>query len=175
MSFGVPLPESESEFPSYPHFPQVYQIAWKPAAPGVFPDRPASAGSGQAAAVANGGGAPAAPSAYVPPHLRGKAGAAAPARPAFSLHDYEAAKKVGGGSVLGKALPPGAEEEDEKLSKGALKKKKAKEKAVREKEAADALEVTNFFFFFTLVTGPRRPLSLKLRDTCCGLPRRARI
>jgi len=23
MSFGVPLPESESEFPSYPHYPQV--------------------------------------------------------------------------------------------------------------------------------------------------------
>jgi hypothetical protein len=26
MSFGVPLPESESEFPSYPHYPQGAQI-----------------------------------------------------------------------------------------------------------------------------------------------------
>mmetsp|Transcript_64947 Transcript_64947/g.154959 ORF Transcript_64947/g.154959 Transcript_64947/m.154959 type:complete len:625 (-) Transcript_64947:293-2167(-) len=125
---------------------EVYQIAWKPAAAGVFPDRPASAGAGNSAAAngSNGGGAPAAPSAYVPPHLRGKAGAgSAPARPAFSLHDYEQAKKVGGTSALGKALPPGAEEEDDKLSKGALKKKKAKEKAAREKDAADALEQTN--------------------------------
>jgi hypothetical protein len=26
---------------------EVYQIAWRPAAPGVFPDRPASPGAGQ--------------------------------------------------------------------------------------------------------------------------------
>ena len=25
LSFGVPLPESESEFPSYPHYPQGFR------------------------------------------------------------------------------------------------------------------------------------------------------
>mmetsp|Transcript_70221 Transcript_70221/g.146343 ORF Transcript_70221/g.146343 Transcript_70221/m.146343 type:complete len:631 (+) Transcript_70221:36-1928(+) len=134
-----------------PH--ELYQVSFRPAKPSVHPDRPASPGAGGGAAGGGGGGggggqssaaaAPAAPSAYVPPHLRGKGAGGASARPAFSLHAYEEAAKVGGQSLFGKQLPPGAEEEDNKLSKSALKKKKAKEKAQKEKDAAEALEQTN--------------------------------
>ena len=47
MSFGVPLPESESEFPSYPHYPQrvVYRGSLhvkRRAAPSYLPTRPVS-------------------------------------------------------------------------------------------------------------------------------------
>ena len=129
---------------------ELYQVTWRPAKPGAYADRPASPGAGaRSVPGANGpGGAnlppSSAPKAYVPPHLRGKEGSAA-ARPAFSLHDYEQAGKVGGTSALGgSSLPPGASaEEESKLSKGALKKKKAKEKAEREKLEAEALEETN--------------------------------
>jgi translation initiation factor 2A len=130
---------------------ELYQVTWRPAKPGSYADRPASPGAGaRSVPGASGpGGAnmpsAAAPKAYVPPHLRGKDGAT-PARPAFSLHDYEQAGKVGGGASAlgGSSLPPGAvAEEDQKLSKGALKKKKAKEKAERERLEAEVLEETS--------------------------------
>ena len=131
---------------------ELYQVSWRPAKPGAYADRPASPGAGArsvpGASGPGGANIPSAapPKAYVPPHLRGKEGAAA-ARPAFSLHQYEEAGKVGGMSALGGAssLPPGAvEAEGEgKLSKGALKKKKAKEKAERERLESEALEETN--------------------------------
>ena len=129
---------------------ELYQVTWRPAKPNTYQDRPASPGAGaRSTPGASGpGGAnlppTGPPKAYLPPHLRGKEGTAA-ARPAFSLHDYEEAGKVGGASALGGvSLPPGASaEEDGKLSKGALKKKKAKEKAEREQIEALALEDTN--------------------------------
>ena len=129
---------------------ELYQVTWRPAKPGAYADRPASPGAGAGnKAGANGGGgdsqgAAPAPKAYVPPHLRGKEGSAA-ARPSFSLHDLEQAGKVGGTSALGgSTLPPGASADDEtKLSKGQLKKLKAKEKAEREKVEAEAVEETN--------------------------------
>lgn len=59
----------------------------------------------------------------------------------FCSDDLEKAQKVGASvpQLGGKSLPPGASEEDEKLSKGAIKKKKAKEKAQKDKEAAQAV------------------------------------
>ncbi|EKX45057.1 hypothetical protein GUITHDRAFT_94821 [Guillardia theta CCMP2712] len=123
-----------------PH--QLYQISWRPSKAGTFPDRPASPGAGGKSATSTSSNEPAAPKAYVPPHLRGKDNAGN-ARPTFSLHDYEQASKVGGNtSALGRQLPPGAYEDEHQISKSAMKKKKAKEKAQREQEAAQALAET---------------------------------
>ena len=79
---------------------ELYQVTWRPAKPGAYADRPASPGAGaRSVPGASGpGGAnlpqSSAPKAYVPPHLRGKEGAAA-ARPAFSLHDTSRRARLG--------------------------------------------------------------------------------
>jgi hypothetical protein len=104
----------------------MYQVEWRPAPDTTYPDRPASPGAGQKGASQGVGADEPVKKAYVPPHMRGKEGEA---RKTISLHVLEDAKKVGGmasfGAVTGgKNLPPGASEEDEKLSKSALKKKK---------------------------------------------------
>ena len=60
--------------------------------------------------------------------------------------------------------------EEEKKKKDAEAKKQAKKQEKEDKKKVQA------FFFFTLVTGPRRSVSLKLRDTRVYEPQiRARL
>ncbi|KAI3428624.1 hypothetical protein D9Q98_007447 [Chlorella vulgaris] len=133
----------------------LYEASWMPAAAGAFEDRPqsprASAGAAAAAAGSGSGGsgaaaaAPALPpqpaaraSGYVPPHLRGKPGAAEAAAASFSLARDAADKggKIPTGAVAARPvvgasnLPPGAAPPPSKSSsKNAKRRAAAKKKA----------------------------------------------
>ena len=66
---------------------------WRPATPGMFPDRPSSpARVSAASSAASSSGAAAAPAAakgYVPPHLRDQPGEAADAAEGPILHEHD--------------------------------------------------------------------------------------
>eukprot|EP00199_Chlamydomonas_sp_CCMP681_P001252 CAMPEP_0119115726 /NCGR_PEP_ID=MMETSP1180-20130426/51898_1 /TAXON_ID=3052 ORGANISM="Chlamydomonas cf sp, Strain CCMP681" /NCGR_SAMPLE_ID=MMETSP1180 /ASSEMBLY_ACC=CAM_ASM_000741 /LENGTH=630 /DNA_ID=CAMNT_0007104815 /DNA_START=17 /DNA_END=1909 /DNA_ORIENTATION=- len=82
-------------------FDCLFEAVWLPAAPGTYPDRPASpqriaGGAASGGAGPKGSSGVARPSGYVPPHMRGVSGAAdaAAASSSFSL-GFDAADKGG--------------------------------------------------------------------------------
>ena len=147
------------------------EASWRPAAKGVYPDRPPSpraAGAGVASTSSSGGAAasasaaakpaaPARPTAFVPPHLRGK-GAPPPRAAKLSLGAEEdaggrsvgdAPKKITSGDSFDMAsvkacfnktrLPPGAEAilESGGSNKAAAKNAKRRMAAAAKKKAAE--------------------------------------
>jgi translation initiation factor 2A len=150
------------------HPSEFYAICFRPAAPGVYPDRPASPNAGSNVGGSAAAAAVAKPAAYVPPHLRG---VAAPA--VQKLHNYEPPKKIEvavqvthafslsnhvfdvllqmrwkpDDAPRGPALPPGAEvlnapsqKAPGDLSKSALKKQKQKQKEAARAELSNAID-----------------------------------
>jgi translation initiation factor 2A len=150
------------------HPTEFYAVSFRPAAPGVYPDRPASPSAGSSAGGAASAAAVAKPAAYVPPHLRG---VAAPA--VQKLHNYEPPKKIDTAVQVtdtlhslfgfshdlfqmrwkpddaskGPVFPPGAEAVDMssskapgEMSKSALKKQKQKLKEAARVELSHALD-----------------------------------
>ena len=123
----------------------LYEAAWVPAPAGTFEDRPQSPRAGGAAAAANGsssGAAAALPAqpvraaGYVPPHMRGKPGAAAAAAATFSLARDASDKggKIPTGAVAARPapasnLPPGAAPPPSKAASKNAKRRAAKKKA----------------------------------------------
>ena len=149
------------------------EARWRPAGKGVYPDRPpspraaggassstsassgaaASAGTAKPAAAAAAAAAPARPTAFVPPHLRGK-GAPPPRAAKLSLGADDGERSVGAApkkitgdafdmtsvkACFGKTrLPPGAEAIVEASSgKSAAKNAKRRAAAAAKKKAAD--------------------------------------
>ncbi|PRW44612.1 eukaryotic translation initiation factor eIF2A family [Chlorella sorokiniana] len=122
----------------------LYEAAWMPAAEGTYEDRPQSPrAAGAAAANGSGGGGAALPAqparaaGYVPPHMRGKPGAAAAAAATFSLarDANDRGGKIPTGAVAARPapasnLPPGAAPPPSKsASKNAKRRAAAKKKA----------------------------------------------
>lgn len=124
----------------------LYEASWMPAAEGAYEDRPQSPRAAGAAAANGSGGAAALPAqparaaGYVPPHMRGKPGAAAAAAATFSLarDANDKGGKIPTGAVAARPapatnLPPGAAPPPSKsASKNAKRRAAAKKKAAGE-------------------------------------------
>lgn len=121
----------------------LYEASWLPAPEGTYEDRPQTPRAAGAAA-ANGGGAAAAAlppqpvraAGYVPPHMRGKPGAAAAAAATFSLarDANDKGGKIPTGAVAARPaaasnLPPGAAPPPSKSASKNAKRRAAKKKS----------------------------------------------
>lgn len=122
----------------------LYEASWLPAPEGEYEDRPQTPRGAGAAAANGAGGAAAAPlpaqpvkaAGYVPPHMRGKPGAAAAAAATFSLarDANDKGGKIPTGAVAARPaaagnLPPGAAPPASKSASKNAKRRAAKKKS----------------------------------------------